>query len=1620
MCPRLPLNAGRLASSIEFLPSARANPDIPAAFMPAALRLTFLAFCVVFYALASSGEGRAAVGTVTQRGADGALWALTGEQTVIPGNTYTYTMTPVSGVSHDPVFGFSLSSSEIHRDAEMFDLLRSHGCWTLFCLDAYTGTHTEYLNGPEVSSGFQAAYAQNTGGITFHQLGVGVVTKATVKLFVNAWPRPTVRTGAEIVFSAFGGGGYRNMGRRPSSGGLVITVANVAPDYLGPFSVGVYENWYDGGYGYYRSRNHYLVMSKFRASDANGDSLTYALSGPGAERFLVDSNSRLKIAHGTFLDHEAKANYALKVTVTDGNGGSDTGDLNIRVFDSDHPPGVPGTPTLLPVPGSPRSLDARWGRAAHNMGSLDPDMESRRHAAYMDAIDALFVYELQYRKRGSDGWTDAPQVTVTSFDAFWKPDASATITGLEAGTTYEFRVRAVNVEGDGEWSGTGTGSTAPRSNTLAQGRPTISGEPHVWLTLAASTSGITDADGLSGVSYSYQWIRVDESTGVAVETDIVGAMRSTLKVLEEGKKFKVRVSFTDDRGDSETLTSVATAQARDLYPPASFDVQPDHGEVVLTWQPPAIDRGEPILRYKYCYFLARKKSSSKVCRHTDGAALTATVSGLLNDRWHHWYQFNVQAVDRLGNGMSRGYVVALPPAVSRSPQAVAFTARFAGLPESHNGASGFSFELHFSENVPGLSDEKVGGGLLDVSGARVTGARRLERGSNRRWAVNVTPGQGGDVVIALSARACDEALAVCVGGRALSATVSATVPAMASGLASDASFRAAFERVPAEHDGRTVFAFELAFSEGVAGLSYMTLRDSAFRVTNGRVTGARRLEPGKNRRWRLTVRPAGTEDVQIELPITTDCRAAGAICSGGQPLSASLAAMVLGPPVAPPLTAEFRVAPGEHDGRTAFSFELHFSEDIPGLSYKTLRDHAFIVTNGRITGARRFAQGSNRSWVVNVQPNAPKTVTVRLPVTSDCAGRGAICLPGGRKLSGALAVTVLGPPSARVADARAEEGTDDTLDFVVTLARAPGKAVTVVFATSDGTATAGTDYTHSTGRLTFAPGETAKTVSVPVLDDAIDEGEETMRLTLWYPTSLPLDHAVAVGTISNRDPLQKMWLSRFGRTAAGHVVDAVSDRLSDPLAGAQATVGGQRIDLARVSDEVGVAEVIAGLARALGAGGGPEPEAGPEGWPETRGAWGGPASAGASARSLSGHELLLGSTFHLSHDGDGGRPGLAAWGRVTTGGFDAEAPAERGRMRIDGEVTTGIVGTDAAWNRWLAGVAVSVSEGESTFEQPGVDSGTVESRLTSVQPYARLQMSERLSAWGLVGYGGGDMTIRQAASEGRGEIVTRTDLGMRLGAMGARGALLTADENGGIDLALKADAFMVRMESEKAANTVATTTGASRLRLTLEGSRAFEVGEGAVLEPGLEFGLRHDGGDAETGTGVEFGGRIRYADTASGLSVEARVRTLIAHAASGFEEWGASGSIRLDPGASGRGLSFSLAPTLGAASSGTEWLWSMEDARGLGARDDGFEPQARLNAEVGYGLGLGGGLFTSTPYAGLGLSESGRDWRLGWRLGSVRREALDFEFDLEGTRSESAGGDAPPVLGLMLRGALRW
>ena len=973
----------------------------------------------------------------------------------------------------------------------------------------------------------------------------------------------------------------------------------------------------------------------------------------------------------------------------------------------------------------------------------------------------------------------------------------------------------------------------------------------------------------------------------------------------------------------------------------------------------------------------------------------------------------------------------------RATAPAGLTAAFHGLPEVHDGRRLFGFEIRFSEEFQGLRLTALKR-ALQVTGGRLVDVKRTVRGENRSVTVRVRPSQSGTLTLALAATTdCSAADAVCASdGRKLSA-VSASVPGPDTPAP---AVLPVLSVADARADEGGTLAFAVALSEAAAGpvtVDYATADGTAsagadYTAASGTLTFA----AGETSKTVAVAALADTEAEGDETFTLTLSNASGATL-GSAAATGTVADVA-------PLTATFHGLPAEHDGKKLFGFEVRFSEEFQGLRLGAFKAGALQVTHGRVVDAKRTVRGENRRVTVRVRPTSHEALTLTLAAPEDCAAPSAICTSEGRKLAAPVSATVQGPAVLTVADARAQEGEDAAVEFAVRLSRAASGAVTVDYLTRDGTARAGEDYTATRGTLAFAQGETEKTVAVPLLDDALDEGEETFTLRLSNARGAWVGDGEATGTIVNSDPLQRMWLTRFGRTVADHVTGAVSERLSAPLAGARVTVGGQGVDLAREKDEAWLGRTLVSLARALGAaeesaleddGGGPgvgEPSAGLGGGWSGPGVGGGasPALGSTPAQSVSGRALLLGSAFHLAREGEGGAPGVAAWGHVRVGGFDGEAPGDGGAVRIDGEVTTGILGADAEWARLLAGVAVSLSEGEGTFVQSDADSGTVESTLTTVSPYARVMLTERVSAWGLVGIGTGDMTVTQDARPAtamrpeRARTVTRTDLAMRMGAVGGRGALLEAGETGGVDLALKADAFYVETESEAAPNTVATTVDASRLRLLVEGSRAFRTDSGGVWTPGLELGLRHDGGDAETGTGVELGGRIAYAHAGSGLSVEANIRTLVAHEDSDYREWGASGAVRLAPDATGRGLSFHLAPTLGAASSGAERLWSARDARGLVPGGE-FEPESRLAGEVGYGVALFGGRFTGTPNAGFGLSQGGRDWRLGWRLTPAGPGAGGVEVSLDATRREPAGASgagtgAKPEHGVMLRGAMRW
>jgi len=1012
----------------------------------------------------------------------------------------------------------------------------------------------------------------------------------------------------------------------------------------------------------------------------------------------------------------------------------------------------------------------------------------------------------------------------------------------------------------------------------------------------------------------------------------------------------------------------------------------------------------------------------------------------------------------------------------------AITARVTAASASHDGSASFEIDFEFSHAPRSLSYRTVRDDLFDVTGGRIANASRLTRGESLGWRLTVQP--DGDGAVTVSARAtsdCEAAYAVCdAEGRMFDGGLEHTVPGPASEPESETLpvVSIAAGETPVREGSDLAFTLSRTGAADAALTVNVTVSESGDVLASDPPTSVTFAAGSATATLSVATVDDETEEDTSTVTATLAAGSGYAVDADANEAEGQVESDDLAP-----ITARFTKVAGEHDGSSAFSLEFEFSHEPAEYSYKTVRNHLFDVTGGAIEKARRLVKGSNLGWELRVAPDGFGEVALSARATTDCSADYAACDAAGRKFDGALSATIAGPPTLSVADATVEEE-GATLDFVVTLSRALAETVTVGYATSEGTTSAGADYTETTGTLTFAENEIAKTVSVPVLDDAHDEGVETLTLTLSNPSpsTVKLEDAHATGTITNSDPLQRAWLSRFGRTVGTHVVDAVGARLwGGAEAGSHVTVGGYRLPLGR--QQAGESRAPGGpepanpfTAGGSGAGAGDETASAPGGPDTDEGAlgakrWGplspdaaaeppgrlatlvvevarvlgvgsgaGPAAEGADAglppgwdawsdgaagdprlgrsrtldigRTLTRRQMLLGSSFRLNlqaAEAGAGTPRFTAWGRGAGTRFDGGD----GDLTLDGEVITGTVGVDGEWERLLAGVAVAHSRGDGAFRLPGTAArgqGELEQTLTSLHPYLRYAVTDRLDVWGLLGYGWGEMDVAMA-----NETTLTTDTGLVMGAFGGRGVLLPAAAGGGVELATRTDAMLTRTSSDAAVNTAATEADAHRVRVILEGSRGVTWAGGRSFTPTVEMGLRHDWGDAETGFGLELGGRVQYSDPRLGLTIAGAVRGLLAHEESDYREWGASGTVRLAPGANGHGLAFALSPTWGATASGVEGLWNRQTTQGLAPQGTRQAPAGQLAADVGYGLAAPFGRGLVTPYAGTVLAEGAtRTYRVGTRLRMPGIGATGLTLSLEGQRQEPEGAQ-PATHGVHLQ-----
>ena len=336
-----------------------------------------------------------------------------------------------------------------------------------------------------------------------------------------------------------------------------------------------------------------------------------------------------------------------------------------------------------------------------------------------------------------------------------------------------------------------TTSLNQAANSPATGWPGITGTVRAGETLTATTDRIEDEDGLTDAVFAYRWVRQDPAT--RTDADIEGATNSTYTVTDadEGKAIKVRVTFDDDAGNAESLTS----DARLFAPPLAIPKKETPPESTKTAETPLTaaihdkpesHNGQDAFKFELRFSEDPKEDFSyQTLRDHAFTVTSGTVAGARrldgdsdtrNIKWEISVSPDSNAdvtveLPATDDCDAQGAICtedgrALSSPLKFTVKGPPLTASFESVPTSHTGSGEFRFRIAFSEELEtNFSYKTLRDHAFTVEGGRVVGARRLVSGSNIRWEVTVEPDSSGDVTITLPATTdCDAQGAICADG----------------------------------------------------------------------------------------------------------------------------------------------------------------------------------------------------------------------------------------------------------------------------------------------------------------------------------------------------------------------------------------------------------------------------------------------------------------------------------------------------------------------------------------------------------------------------------------------------------------------------------------------------------------------------------------------------------------------------------------------------------------------------------------------------------------------------------------------------------------------------------------
>ncbi len=648
---------------------------------------------------------------------------------------------------------------------------------------------------------------------------------------------------------------------------------------------------------------------------------------------------------------------------------------------------------------------------------------------------------------------------------------------------------------------TATATVADDDDSPTTGVVTITGTPTEGETLGADTSGLTDADGLDNAGYVYQWVRTPSGGS---DADISGATDATYVPVfaDVGATLKVRVTVTDDEGHQATFTSAPTAAVAALPRPEVTVVS--DGDV--TEGSPALftltRTGDPAETLDVAYEVTATgdfgvtTGAGTASFPANGATVQVSVA-TTGDATHEAHG-SVTVTLTADTGADPAYLLGDPA-----------TATAAVEDDDDSPTTG----------VVTITGTPTEGETLGADTSGLTDADGLDdAGYVYQWVR--TPSGGSDADISGATDATYVPVFADVGATLkVRVTVTDDEGHQATFTSAPTAAVAALPRpvVTVVSDGDVTEGSPALFTLTRTGDPAETL-DVAYEVT---ATGVFGVTTGAG----TASFPANGATVQVSVATTGDGvhEAHGTVTVTLTADTSADPAYLLGAPA----TATAAV---EDDDNAAPTGAPTIDDTTPVAGETLTADPSGIGDPDGLTGATFTWQ-----WVrVSGGTETPIAGATTASYTVAAADVGAtLKVAASFTDDGGTAETVESAATATVAlpmlsigDASVDEGDSGsvTLNFTVTLSHAATETVAVEWATADGTATAGTDYTAGSGRLTFNTGDSSRTVFVTVASDDVDEPDETFTVTLSNPSGATIEDGAATGTIRDNDDEPKVTL----------------------------------------------------------------------------------------------------------------------------------------------------------------------------------------------------------------------------------------------------------------------------------------------------------------------------------------------------------------------------------------------------------------------------------------------------------------------------------------------------------------